>query len=89
MKINLLKESTWTENFSGISTMTRKMVWERAIELAVINGRSVPKVLKSNWEQAKRELSGEPGVDPKILARAATSQSELWIRCLAQPDARC
>lgn len=89
MKINLLKEGAWTENFSGISTMTRKMVWERAIELAAINGRSVPKVFKSNWEQAKRKLSGEPAVAPKILAVTATSQSELWIRCLAQPDARC
>ena len=48
-----------TENSAGIGTVTRKMVRDRAVELAVINGRSAKEVSKSDWEQAKRELTGD------------------------------
>jgi hypothetical protein len=40
MKINPLKQGILTENSAGIGTVTRKMVRERAVELAVINGRA-------------------------------------------------
>ena len=39
MKANPLKEGVLTENSAGIGTVTRKMVRERAVELAAINGR--------------------------------------------------
>ena len=65
MKTNPLKEGALTENSSGVGTVTRKMVRERAVELAIINGRSAQDVSKSDWEQAKRELTGKPDVDPK------------------------
>ncbi len=67
-----------TENGSGIGTVSRKMVRERACELAVINGRSAENVLKSDWEQAKRELTGEPDVDPKQALLEAVPESERW-----------
>jgi len=54
MKTNLLKNGNISENSAGIGTVTRKMVRERAIELAVINGRSAQDVSKSDLEQAKR-----------------------------------
>jgi len=47
-----------TNNSAGIGTVTRKMVHERAIELAVINGRSAHNVSVTDWQQAKRELNG-------------------------------
>lgn len=33
---------------------------ERAVELAVISGHAAQDVSKTDWEQAKRELTGEP-----------------------------
>ena len=65
MKTNPLKQGVLTENSVGIGPVTRKLVRERAVELAVINGRSAQDVSKSDWEQAKRELNGMPDTDPK------------------------
>ena len=67
-----------TENSAGIGTVTRKMVRERAIELAVINGRPAQDVSKSDWEQAKRELTGEPDADPKEAILESAPESERW-----------
>jgi len=78
MKINPLKQGALTENSAGIGTVTRKMVRERAIELAVINGRSAQEVSKSDWEQAKRELTGEPDADPKESVLESAPESERW-----------
>jgi hypothetical protein len=78
MKINPLKEGALIINFTGIGTVTRKMVRERATELALINGRSVRDVSKSDWEQAKRELTGEPDADPKEAILESAPESERW-----------
>ena len=67
-----------TENSAGIGTVTRKMVRERAVELAVINGRTAQEVAKSDWEQAKRELTGEPDADPKQALLESAPESERW-----------
>jgi hypothetical protein len=78
MKTNPLKEGVLTENSSGIGTVTREMVQARAAELAVINGRSAQDVSKSDWEQAKRELTGEPDTDPKEAILESAPESERW-----------
>ena len=78
MKTNLLKEGTLTENSAGLGTVTRKMVRERAAELAVINGHTAVDVSKSEWEQAKRELTGEPDADPKEEVLESAPESERW-----------
>ena len=78
MNKNPLKQGILTENSAGIGTVTRKMVRERAVELAVINGRSAPEVSKSDWEQAKRELTGEPDMDPKEAVLESAPESERW-----------
>ena len=67
-----------TENSAGLGTVSRKMVRERAVELAVINGRSAQNVSKSDWEQAKRELTGEPATDPKEAILESAPESERW-----------
>jgi len=67
-----------TENSSGIGTVTRKMVRERAVELAAINGRPAQEASKSDWDQAKRELTGEPDMDPKQAALESVPESERW-----------
>jgi hypothetical protein len=78
MKRNPLKQGLLTENSAGIGTVTRKMVRERAVELAVINGRSAQDVTKSDLEQAERELTGEPDADPKEAMLELIPESERW-----------
>ena len=78
MKTNHLKQGALTENSAGIGTVTRKMVRERAVELAVINGRPAQDVSKSDWEQAKRELTGETDIDPKEAVLESAPESERW-----------
>ncbi len=67
-----------TNNSAGLGTVTRKMVRERAVELAMINGRAAPEASKSDWEQAKRELTGELEQDPKEAALDSAPESERW-----------
>ena len=78
MKIDPPKEDAIIINSTGIGTVTRKMVRERAAELAVINGRSAQDASKSDWEQAKRELTGEPDEDPKEALLESVPESERW-----------
>lgn len=75
---NPLKEGALTENAAGIGTVTWAMVHERAVELALINGRTALEVSKSDWEQAKRELTGEPNTDANEAVLEAAPESERW-----------
>jgi hypothetical protein len=78
MKTNPLKEGALTENSAGIGTVTRKMVRERAAELAAINGRSAHEASKSDWEQAKRELTGNSDMESKEAVLESAPESERW-----------
>jgi hypothetical protein len=78
MKTNPLKQGLFTENSAGIGTVSHEMVRQRAVELAVINGRSAQEVSKSDLDQAKRELMGEPDTDPKAAALESAPESERW-----------
>jgi hypothetical protein len=78
MNTNPLKNGVLTENSAGIGTVTRKMVRERAVELAIINGRTALEVSKSDWMQAKLELTGESNPDPKEAALESAPESERW-----------
>ena len=78
MEKNPINKGVLTENCLGIGSVTRGMVRERAIELAAINGHSLQDVSKSDWEQAKRELTGEPDADPKEAVLESAPESERW-----------
>ena len=78
MKINPLKDGALTENSAGIGTVTRKIVRERAVELAVINGRSMQEVSASDWEQAKSELTGKPDAASKETIIESAPESKRW-----------
>jgi len=78
MEKNQLNRGMLTEHSTGIGPVTRKMVRDRAIELAAINGHPAHDVSKSDWDQAKRELTGEPDADPNETTLEATSESERW-----------
>ena len=68
MKTHLLKEGALTENSAGIGTVTRTMVRERAVELAMINGRTAQDVTKSidPLDAGKRSRSRPEDRDHRI-----------------------
>jgi hypothetical protein len=78
MKTNPLKKGEIMINSAGIGTVTRKMVRKRAAELAKLAGRSAREVSKSDLATARRELTGEPELDPKQAALEAAPESERW-----------
>lgn len=78
MKIYSPKQTALTINSTGIGTVTRKMVRERATELALINGRSPQDVSVADWEQAKRELTGQPDMDANEALLELAPESERW-----------
>lgn len=78
MNPNPLKQGALTENSAGLGTVTRQMVRERAVELALINGRAAHEVSKSDWEQAKRELTGDSEMSLNEAALESAPESERW-----------
>ena len=78
MNTNPLKQGALIENSNGIGTVTREMVRARAVELALINGRSAHEASQTDWEQAKRELTGEPEIDPNQQLLESAPESERW-----------
>jgi hypothetical protein len=78
MNPNPLKEGVLSENSAGIGTVTPKMVRQRAAELAVMDGRSEQDLSKSECEEARQELTGEPDADPQEAALESAPESERW-----------
>lgn len=65
-------------NSSGIGTVTRKMVLGRAEELAIINGGWLHELSPSDFEQARRELTGETDMSPQDANLESSPESERW-----------
>jgi hypothetical protein len=78
MNANPLKQGLLTENSALIGTVSRAMVRARAVELALINGRSAQETSKSDWDQAMRELTGKPDTDPNQETLESAPESERW-----------
>ena len=78
MKANPLKQGVLTENSAGIAAVTQEMVRGRAVELALINGHSTEKVPTADLEQAQRELTGMPQMDPEQEVLESAPESERW-----------
>jgi hypothetical protein len=77
MKKNPLNKGIIMENAAGIGTVTPAMVEARARELAAIDGRSQPS--EADYQQAKRELTGEEETDPQDESRGETvPESDGW-----------
>ena len=53
------------ENAGGIGTVTSEMIEARARELAAINGHPSSEPSETDYQQAKRELTGEAEMDPQ------------------------
>jgi hypothetical protein len=63
MEKNPLNKGILTANAKGVGGVTREMVQARARELALLAGHTPPQVRQSDYEQAKRELTGEADID--------------------------
>ncbi len=75
---NPLSKGVLTENFVGIGTVTRAMVHARASELALIAGRAGQQVSQADYEQAKRELTGESDIDRQEALLESVPESKRW-----------
>ena len=78
MKTNPLKQGVLSENSEGIGAVTQEMVRERAVELALINGHSTEEVPTADLEQAQRELTGMPEMDPAQEVLESAPESDRW-----------
>jgi RNA polymerase sigma factor (TIGR02999 family) len=77
MRKNPLNQGIIMENAAGIGTVTTKMVEARARELARINGCG-SKPTEADYQQAKRELTGESEIDPQEENLESLPESEGW-----------
>ena len=77
MRKNPLNQGIIMENAAGIGTVTTKMVDVRARELARVNGRG-SKPSEADYQQAKRELTGESKIDPQEENLESLPESEGW-----------
>jgi hypothetical protein len=67
-----------TQNFAGIGPVTRAMVHTRTQELAVMAGRAPLRVTQVDYEQARRELTGESDVDRQDAILDALPAAKRW-----------
>jgi hypothetical protein len=78
MNKNPLNKGILTENAIGIGTVTLEMVEERANELAEIAGRVPPQASTIDYEEARRELTGESNIDVQAALLESIPESERW-----------
>jgi hypothetical protein len=78
MKKNPLNKGIIMENADGIGTVTPAMVEARARELALINGHGSSGPTEADYQQAKRELTGEEEIDPQEENVESLPESEDW-----------
>ena len=78
MRKNPLNKGIIMENAAGIGTVTSEMVEARARELAAINGRPSSEPSEADYQQAKRELTGESEMDPQEESSESVPDSEGW-----------
>jgi hypothetical protein len=78
MRKNPLNKGIIMENAGGIGTVTPAMVEARARELALINGHGSSGPTEADYQQAKRELTGEEEIDPQEENVESLPESEDW-----------
>src|SRR5207247_2002629 len=78
MKKNPRNKGIIMENAAGIGTVTSETVEARARELAALNGRPSSEPSETDYQQAKRELTGEAETDPQEESTESIPESEGW-----------
>jgi len=75
MNKNPLNKGILEEKSEGVGEISGEMVWTRAKELALIDGRPMTNV---HYGQALRELSGGDDIDAKQVFLEAIPEAERW-----------
>ena len=78
MNKNPLNKGVITVNSAGVGTVTREMVHARARELALLAGCAPPHVRQADYEQARRELTGESDIDRQDAALDSLPEAKRW-----------
>jgi hypothetical protein len=78
MKAHPVKRPGLAAPATSLVKVSRKLMRERAVTLAVVKGRAAKDVSKSDWEKAKRELRGRPDVDPIQMQGQSAAERERW-----------
>src|SRR6266404_8018302 len=78
MRKNPLNKGIIMKNSAGIGTVTSEMVEARARELAAINGHGSSEPSEADYQQAKRELTGEEEIDPQEENVESLPESGDW-----------
>jgi hypothetical protein len=78
MRKNPLNKGIIMENAVGTGTVTSEMIEARAKELAAINGHPSSEPSEADYQQAKRELTGESELDPQEESSDSIPESEGW-----------
>ena len=78
MRINSIKEELLAVTSTRPGMATGSMMRNRAVALALIDGRTTQDALPTDWEQAKREFAGEPARDSKADVLKAAFEPERW-----------
>jgi hypothetical protein len=78
MRKNPLNKGVIMENAAGIGTVTSEMIEARAKELAAINGHPSSEPSEADYQQAKRELTGESEMDPQEESSDSIPESADW-----------
>lgn len=76
MDKNPLNQGVVTAHGLGVGVVTKKMIRARAEEIALLNGRKPHEPDQADWEQAWRELSGGPEVDPETAILESLSEAD-------------
>jgi hypothetical protein len=74
---NPISKGVISKNFAGVGLVTREMVNARAHELASIRGHA-RHVSQADYEQAKRELTGESDIDRQEAILESIPESKRW-----------
>ncbi|HTB83093.1 MAG TPA: hypothetical protein VK742_05515 [Candidatus Sulfotelmatobacter sp.] len=76
MNTNSPKDDVGPDNSGSPDTITLKMIKDRAVEIAWINGRAARDLKPSDYVEAKRDLMGQLGIDPQPATLESEPESE-------------
>jgi hypothetical protein len=78
MKQDRIEQGRFSDRGEGLGTVTKKMVMERARQIAVINGRTEKDVMDRDIAEALRELRGEDEMKPQPTTEESLTEDRRW-----------
>ncbi len=78
MDLNRYEEGRFSDRARGLGTVTEDMIRQRAVGIAVRNGRDEHNVLESDIAQARRELTGKERLNPEPAPEEDIEAQERW-----------